>query len=1039
MSNPDLGERLAAAGRITETLDERRREADIHARLFGASIPVHIGRYRVQERLGAGAMGTVFAAHDDRLDRSVAIKVLTDRSAEGQALTLREARGLARLTHPNVVRIYEADTDGERVFIVMESLQGETLATWPSGRSPGEILDVYLAAGRGLVAVHAAGLVHRDFKPANVMIDGHGHARLIDFGLARRVDAVAGAPAPDLRGATTATMTGALVGTPAYMAPELLAGQPATPLSDQFAFCAALYESLLAERPFQGDSIPDLQAQMIDGVPQSSRLPAPIARVIARGLAVEPADRWPDMRALLAALQQTARRPRWAIVVLVVVGLAALGWAFWPKDAARPTAPASTRAATAGARPLPAAPALAAAVLAARDADHGWRAAAEATLARPMFGGVVARFDGAPTELLPFTSSPAGAVSLAARMPDHSLWHAHDGRVEPTRWSAIARRCDLGLYSLGIATAETVDGAKVCHRDAHVIRRDGVWAYHAANGAVGQPLVIPPNSVWWIGGDSLLVDDAGQLSRQPLLGGEAPTRPAALHDVRRVAQNDGVTLALRADGALFVWRAGQAPWPMGTVDPGARLYIAPHGRWLVVFSRGRVQIFADEAAQPFVLPGSWRAHLAFDPSGRWLAIISSDDALVIWDLKTRRSTRLSLADCTALSWSSEGLLAALRDGRVVRYNTDGLTGQSVGSHTANVWSGDMAPDRRRWVTAGMDGTAKIWSLDAPPVTLRGHARGVFTAIFSPDGRHVATGSSDGSARLWSATGGDAIVFPAHETWAYALAFSPDGAHLATASKTGVVREWPRAGGAARVLAEAGDPARMRRVHGLAYAPNGDWLAVGTKAGRVRTLSTRGKPAHELPAQAYDAHLFYDAQGRLVTYGTDPQVRVFTPDGATLLRAIDSPAPVRTVIASAAGLVWSTTKGDLWIKPDGEAMRRLGELDGQPEMLALDATEARVIAGSSSGDLVVWRLADGHQTTLPGHLDAVRFVGFDANGDAISAGADGQVRRWPLTDDEASLRRRLRAATDLCLDPAQRTRWLTADEAARLRCEQRKRP
>src|SRR5690606_1441989 len=230
-----------------------------------------IGRYVVLAPLGRGAMGTVLAALDPELDRKVALKVLHETARGGDRARLqREAQALARLSHPNVMILHDVGTwvdpaGGRHVFLAMELVVGHTLSDWLASapRSVDAIVAVFAQAGRGLAAAHAAGLVHRDFKPHNVLVGSDGRVRVTDFGLARSfgedtrppitVDTHTGPISlPELALHETLTRTGEWVGTPAYMAPEQLQGGAADPRADQFAFCVALYEALHGQRPFAG-------------------------------------------------------------------------------------------------------------------------------------------------------------------------------------------------------------------------------------------------------------------------------------------------------------------------------------------------------------------------------------------------------------------------------------------------------------------------------------------------------------------------------------------------------------------------------------------------------------------------------------------------------------------------------------------------------------------------------------------------------------------------------------------------------------------
>jgi serine/threonine protein kinase len=277
-------------------------------------------------------MGVVYAARDRRLGRDVAIKLLREETGD----RLRdEARALARVAHPNVVQVFDVDrwsgpgaeglADGAPLFVSMELVDGWSLRRWLMAErpAPGAILDVLRDAGEGLAAVHEAGLVHRDFKPDNVLVGRDGRARVTDFGLAR-----AGAP----EGASPAGESG-VAGTPAYMAPEQLAGRGATAASDQFAYCASLAEALCGSRPFEARDAAGLAAAYARGAPPALALPPgsePLARVLERGLALDPAARFPSMRALLDALAiARAPRPSGHLRVNAIVNalLAVLHWA----------------------------------------------------------------------------------------------------------------------------------------------------------------------------------------------------------------------------------------------------------------------------------------------------------------------------------------------------------------------------------------------------------------------------------------------------------------------------------------------------------------------------------------------------------------------------------------------------------------------------------------------------------------------------------------------------------------------------------------
>lgn len=308
-----------------------------------------IGRYVVLEPLGEGGMGVVYTAYDPELDRKVAIKLLRPgreyrRDEDGQRL-LREAQAMARLTHPNVITVHDVGQHWDMVFIAMEFVRGQTWSAWQKAetRSLEEILEVARGAARGLRAAHDAGLVHRDFKPDNVMLGDDGRVRVMDFGLAHMEDEleeiditqpseIDGAESTGAR-SVRLTEAGTVIGTPAYMAPEQFLGQPTDARTDQFGFCVSVFEAVYGQRPFAGKSALTIGAEVMAGnveVPPSDDVPTWIRDLLLRGLAVSPADRWPSMADVERALahdEAPTRRRGW------LLGLALIPVAAWAATA----------------------------------------------------------------------------------------------------------------------------------------------------------------------------------------------------------------------------------------------------------------------------------------------------------------------------------------------------------------------------------------------------------------------------------------------------------------------------------------------------------------------------------------------------------------------------------------------------------------------------------------------------------------------------------------------------------------------------------
>jgi eukaryotic-like serine/threonine-protein kinase len=328
------------------------RDSDIHTqpRPIGqaATLPAQphralvvgdrVGRYLILGAIGAGGMGVVFSAYDPQLDRKVAIKLLRSGSpigaTEARARLRREAQAIAQLNHPNVVGVYDVGTtEAGDVYVAMEFVDGDTLTAWLPrwNRSWRDIVDIFVQAGRGLAAAHEVGLLHRDFKPDNVLVGTDGRPRVGDFGLARSLitpeeHAVSAPRQTPVSSALTAT--GTVLGTPRYMPPEQLGGGAIDARSDQFAFCVALYEALFGCHPLRGETAVAMCEHGVRAEPpmEGHKVSAGVIRAVMRGLEREPAKRFPSMSALLSELTPPTltRSPRWIAAVLAGVLLIAV-------------------------------------------------------------------------------------------------------------------------------------------------------------------------------------------------------------------------------------------------------------------------------------------------------------------------------------------------------------------------------------------------------------------------------------------------------------------------------------------------------------------------------------------------------------------------------------------------------------------------------------------------------------------------------------------------------------------------------------------
>ena len=327
--------------------------AALRRAMFDRDAAVHVDRYRLLRKIGQGAQGTVYEAEDTRLGRRLAVKILETRSeadAPEHPRLLREARAMAGVTHRHVVQVYAVGRSGGQVWIAMEFVRGTTLQQWLADRrmedpaARAEVRRILQSAGEGLAAAHALGFVHRDFKPANVLLGESGTVKLSDFGLARPFDWLAATPLAaknstqrsgthePTEGSSEPAQDTAWAGTPRYMSPEQLRGQPAGVASDQFNFAVTTWEALFGAHPFEHDSVHSLERAIFAEAPSrpiAGRAPRALIRALYKALRPHPEDRHASLQPLLDALGPH-RRSRTSIVMLVGVGACAAAASLWP-------------------------------------------------------------------------------------------------------------------------------------------------------------------------------------------------------------------------------------------------------------------------------------------------------------------------------------------------------------------------------------------------------------------------------------------------------------------------------------------------------------------------------------------------------------------------------------------------------------------------------------------------------------------------------------------------------------------------------------
>ncbi len=325
-----LGREIAVAGEI-ETSEVDAVVSRVRRRMLGA-VDASEGapgqRFVILRQLGVGGCGRVYLAYDTDLDRRVALKQLLGRDEVDQAQLVKEAQLLAQVRHPHIVNVHDitavsTPSGSERLCIIMEFVEGETLRQWLNAqeRSQAEVLRVMCEAGRGLAAAHEAGIIHRDFKPDNVLIDGDGRARVLDFGLSQGPQAQTNPDPAAMTDSEDEVQAVRITGTPSYMAPERFLDPKGDVRSDIFSFAATLWEGLTGVRPFRGKNIFAIRRRILEGaleeVPRGRRMSRRIERIVRQGLATDPEQRHGSMPEILAELERDPwRRLRFAAAIL---------------------------------------------------------------------------------------------------------------------------------------------------------------------------------------------------------------------------------------------------------------------------------------------------------------------------------------------------------------------------------------------------------------------------------------------------------------------------------------------------------------------------------------------------------------------------------------------------------------------------------------------------------------------------------------------------------------------------------------------------
>jgi WD40 repeat protein len=997
-----------------------------------------VKHYELVRKLGEGAMGTVYLARDTALGRLVAIKVLRIHSGPGAERFLIEAQATARCRHDHIVVIHEVDEIDGYPYMVLEYLEGRTLREWLAQRdpssglvSPGLAVELMLPVVRALACAHELGIVHRDLKPENIFLTSAGRVVVLDFGIAKRLDATERSVVPlaarrhDLGGSAGLTQDGALIGTPPYMSPEQLRAEDIDPRSDLWAAGIILYELVTGAHPLSQRSTLELldladsderMPSAHDQRPDAGALGAIIERCLHKhrdgryrsaeellsalealgagkpgalgeeaspfaGLAAfqeADAERYVGRDREVAALSDRTRRRRQRIVagVLATVGVIATVVVLLSIDVKRQAARADRAAVRAEQE--------------ARSAQIEARQARDAT----RMAAARALEPQDPTTMLALLREieppgvPQGWAELVSRALRSGLvrevrtWRG--ARAYGAAWSPDGQRIVAAFHDGTARIWKANDPAEPI-----VLRGHQAWLWSAAFSPDGARIVTASGDrtvrVWKADG-----------SGEPIVlrGHEAAVNAAGFSpDGARIvtASDDKTARVWKADGSAppVVFRAHDDKVTSASFSPdGQRVVTASDDQTARVWN-------ADGSGQPLVLRGHEGPveTAAWSPDGRRIVTGSADRTARVWNADgTGQPLVLRGHEHWVKSavWSPDGrrILTASKDKTVRVWNADGSGEPLVlRGHENWVYTAAWSPDGASIVTASLDRTTRIFRIDlqSAPVLLQGHESSIMDGAWSPDNQRIATASNDQTARVWRADGsGQPVVLRGHEDRVTTVAWSPDSERIVTGSVDGTARVW-RADGSGRPVVLRGHEGH---VFAVAWSPDHERIVTGSKdrTARVWRADGSGPPVvlrgHE---QSIRMVAFSPDGTRVATASDDQTARVWNADG--------SGQPV--VLRGPAHVTWSAAVGPTDGSAEAQVDRNAAAGVVVGFVIAWSPDGTRIITGGLEDLVRVWRIdRPAEPVVLRGHDQVVVSVAWSPDGTRIvTASLDATARVW----------------------------------------------
>jgi eukaryotic-like serine/threonine-protein kinase len=951
----------------------------------GASEPNRIryfGDYEIVREIARGGMGVVFQARQVSLNRTVALKMILAGQLANDTDVKRfytEAEAAANLDHPGIVPIFEVGQHEGQHYFSMGFVEGQSLAQRLADGPlpPREAAALMVRVAEAIDYAHRRGVIHRDLKPGNILLDRNGHPRVTDFGLAKKRQSDSGL-----------TGSGQIMGTPSYMPPEQAGGHRGAvgTASDVYALGATLYALVTGRPPFQAATAMDTVLQVIGDEPVPPRrlnpsVPADLETICLKCLEKESGKRYPSAAALADDLGRylagepiiarpvtrfergvkwARRRPAIAALLGLVTLVTALGLGgvLWQWRAA----------------------------LAARHVAEAQTELAEQRLYDARMNLVQRSWEGNNLGLF--------EQGLAEQLP------ANQGGIDRRgfEWFYWNRKISSGHITLGeqadkvMSVAFSPDGLRL--------------AFATVDG---------PVRVWDVG-----------------TGQETFTLKGHTKYVISVTFSpDGHRLAsASADGTVKVWDAatGQETLTIRChTDDVYCVAFSPDGRRLAWVVDGTVKVWDAGTGQEIrTLKGHTRfiSNVAFSPDGHRLASACRDQTVRVWDTKTWQET-LTLkghaGPVLGVAFSPDGHRLASATGspdRTVRV-WDTATGQealTLKGHTYGVNSVTYSPDGQRLASGGEDGMVKIWDAKTgqETLTLKGHHAngGVPSVAFSPDGRRLASAATlDGAVKVWdTVVGQEALALKGHTGLVTSVSYSPDGKRLASAGRDRMVKVWDaKTGQETRTLT-----GHAGFVESIAFSPDGHRLASGGWDGPVTVWDAgTGQEIRTLKGHVGRVHVAFSPDGkRLASGGVDGTVRVWDPATGEETRTLDGhTGPVLSVayspdgnrLASAGGEMGKTSEVTIWDTATGKETRALKGHTTTVIGVAYSPDGKRLASASWDGSVKVWDAATGQEIrTLKGHAGMLESVAFSPDGHRLASGGGEEIKVWDVGTGQETL-------------------------------------